>query len=185
MSMFVTIAALVGGALRIGGRIANQVRLGNAIDEAKIEGREQLDIGIGTTTQNAMDLAQDLNANLALSGVRSDFGTAAFAQERNVRTRDAQINAMREDHQRWERDLEESRDVGMLNTVLGSLGDVFSTMGNIYMSGAADKVAGGKDKVISSANGQKRKPIEGASVTDWTDSFTVPKPGDIIPFGRD
>jgi len=181
--LFGGIAALIGGALRIGGRVANQVRLGNAIDEAKIEGKQQLDIGIGTTTQNAMDLAQDLNANMALSGVKSDVGTAAFAQDRNVRTRDAQIEAMREDFENWVGDLEETRNTEMFNTVLGSLGDVFSTMGNIYLSGAADKTTGGKDGVISSK--KKRNPIVGATVTDWKDSFEIQNPGEIDPFGRD
>lgn len=185
------ISALAGGALRIGGRIANHRRLERAIEEATEKGFENLLEGQAMSISNAQSLTQDMTASLGYSGVSAQEGTAAELLKQTEIQKNVTVNKMSQDYESWVKDMEEQRKASKANVIFGAAGDALSTMGNLlydYNRIQAENVeplssqnypenAGGKNIDLGLADysnglsfGEKYGPASSGSISGRIDS---------------
>ena len=131
MAVFTIVAALIGGAISIGSRIANQMRASSAANEAIAAGAKRLREGQALSAQNAQSLAQDNMAILSLSGVSASGGTAAELHKQTMLQKDTTINKMQSDFNMWKDQVRREVKAGAATTAFSVAGDVLNTGANV------------------------------------------------------
>jgi hypothetical protein len=126
------LAALIGGAIKIGGNIWGRRRRAEAAEEAIAAGRSELYEGQDQVRMNASQAAQDNAYTFALSGVRNDVGTPVMLDSMVHNQKAASVNRMSRDYERWAANVRTADETDAINTGFNIAGDVFSTFGQLY-----------------------------------------------------